>query len=206
MRHVRERGVRVLMIDNDVIFVDALVRYCEGIDHAPILTRIDADASRLRAWLAPIQPDVVTLDPDEFDDPVDAVATVTAISPQSCVLVLTMSHDSGLAARLAQAGALGWVGKDEPVTTLLEAISALGRGEARFPAELLGVVMQMLLGHARAAHHCPDGGHRSLTEREREILAHILAGETSREIAHDLQLSMNTIRSHRRRIGAKLGV
>ena len=66
--------------------------------------------------------------------------------------------------------------------------------------------MQMLLGHARAAHHCPDGGHRSLTEREREILAHILAGETSREIAHDLQLSMNTIRSHRRRIGAKLGV
>ena len=66
--------------------------------------------------------------------------------------------------------------------------------------------MQMLLGHARAVQHPPANGHRTLTEREREILAHILAGETSREIAHDLKLSMNTIRSHRRRIGAKLGV
>ena len=205
MRHVRERGVRVLMIDNDVVFVDALVRYCEQLEHAPIMTRIDADASRLRAWLAPIQPDVVTLDPDEFDDPVDAVATVTAVSPQSCVLVLTMSHDRALAARLAQAGALGWVGKDESVTMLLDAIAALSRGEARFPPELLGVVMQMLLGHARTMHQCP-AGHRTLTEREREILAHILAGESSREIAHDLHLSTNTIRSHRRRIGAKLGV
>jgi two-component system, NarL family, response regulator LiaR len=206
MRHVRERGVRVLMIDNDVIFVDALVRHCEGIEHAPILTRIDADANRLRAWLAPIQPDVVTLDPEEFDDPVDVVTTVSAASPQSGVLVLTMSHDSALAARLAQAGALGWVGKDEPVETLFEAIAALVRGEARFPPQLLGVVMQMLLGHARAVQHPPANGHRTLTEREREILAHILAGETSREIAHDLKLSMNTIRSHRRRIGAKLGV
>jgi len=187
------------MIDNDVVFVDALLRYCEHLEHAPIMTRIDADASRLRAWLAPIQPDVVTLDPDEFDDPVDAVATVNAVSPQSCVLVLTMSHDSTLTARLAQAGALGWVGKDESVTTLLDAIAALSRGEARFPPELLGVVMQMLLGYARTTHQCP-AGHRTLTEREREILAHILAGETSREIAHDLHLSTNTIRSHRRRI------
>lgn len=193
------------MIDNDVIFVDALVRYCELLEDAPVMTRIDADASRLRAGLVPIQPDVVTLDPDEFDDPVEAVMTVSAISPQSCVLVLTMSHDSALAARLAQAGALGWVGKDEPVTTLLDAIAALSRGEAHFPAELLGVVMQMLLGHARTDHHC-QACHRTLTEREREILAHILSGETSREIAHDLHLSTNTIRSHRRRIGAKLGV
>jgi DNA-binding CsgD family transcriptional regulator len=45
-----------------------------------------------------------------------------------------------------------------------------------------------------------------LSRREQEILAHLLNGASPREIADRLHLSMNTIRSHRRRIEAKLGL
>jgi DNA-binding NarL/FixJ family response regulator len=205
MRHVPERGVRVLVIENDVVFADALLRYVEHLEKAPIMTRMKADTSLLRTRLAPIQPDIVTLDPDDFGDPVDAIATIGQVSPHSSVLLVSMSRDRTVAARLAQAGAVGWIGKDEPVTALLDAIAAVSRGEARFPPQLLGIVIHALIRHPRTNHRCTDGN-RALTEREREILAHILSGETSREIAQGLHLSTNTIRSHRRRIGAKLRI
>jgi DNA-binding CsgD family transcriptional regulator len=51
--------------------------------------------------------------------------------------------------------------------------------------------------------HCTG---RPLTRREYEVLTHLLNGATPREIARLLHLSTNTIRSHRRRIEAKLGV
>jgi DNA-binding NarL/FixJ family response regulator len=205
MRRVPEPGVRVLVIENDVVFADALLRYVEHLENAPTMTRMNADASLLQTRLTPIQPDIVTLDPDDFDDAVDAVATIGQVSPHSSVVLLSMSRDRTVVARLAQVGAVGWIGKDEPVTALLDAIATVARGEAWFPPQLLGSVIHTLIRQPRTNHRCTDGN-RGLTEREREILAHILSGETSREIAQGLHLSTNTIRSHRRRIGAKLRV
>ncbi|HEY2296960.1 MAG TPA: response regulator transcription factor [Jatrophihabitans sp.] len=205
MGHVPDRGVRVLVIENDVVFADALMRYVEHRENAPIMTRMKADTSLLQTRLAPIQPDIVTLDPDDFGDPVDAVATIGQVSPHTSVLLVSMSRDRTVAVRLAQAGAVGWIGKDEPVTALLDAIAAVSRGEAWFPPQLLGIVIHSLIRHPQTLHRCTDGN-RGLTEREREILAHILSGRTSREIAQGLHLSTNTIRSHRRRIGAKLRI
>ena len=148
----------------------------------------------------------MTLDPDQLDDPVADVLETTALPTRPSVIALTMATDSAAVADCVGAGAVGWVGKQEPITALVDAIRAVARGEARFPPEHLGVVMRTLARQTRSApvSHCGRG--RTLTTREHEILALLIDGATPREIALRLRLSTNTIRSHRRRIEAKLGV
>lgn len=121
------------------------------------------------------------------------------------VVALTACSDTSIAGALARAGTLGWVGKDEPVTALVETIDAVCGGAARYPPRHLASVLQ-LLADQRPCECCrrPTGG--ALSEREREVLGRLLADASSADIARELQLSPNTIRTHRRRIGAKLGV
>jgi FixJ family two-component response regulator len=45
-----------------------------------------------------------------------------------------------------------------------------------------------------------------LTPREREVLAHVIAGQLNKQIAHDLGLVLNTVKVHRGRVMEKMGV
>lgn len=99
------------------------------------------------------------------------------------------------------------MGKHEQPAELIDAITAVTNGPDRFPERRVGAVLQML-GHCSrsAGAEPPVGNPVALSRREQQVLAHILAGATARQIADELHLSTNTIRSHRRRIGAKLGL
>jgi DNA-binding NarL/FixJ family response regulator len=206
MGDVRRPDVRVTMIDSDVTFVDAVLRYCARYAPGIVIAHI-TDITDLAAHSERSRPDVITLDPEQLDDPVGGVLASSAVPTRPSVIALTMMSNSAVVAELASAGASGWVGKHEPVAVLVDAVRAVHRGEGRYPSEHLGAVMRTLRVQAarpsQRITHCT--GH-SLTEREQEVLGHLLSGATPREVAHRMQLSTNTIRSHRRRIEAKLGV
>lgn len=205
MGDARRPQVRVAMIDHEAAFVDCVMRYCARSEPTVAIAHIK-DLAELRLRSRWSRPDVVTLDPDQLDDPVADVLETIALPTRPSVIALTMASDSAVVADCVRAGAVGWVGKQEPITALVDAIRAVARGEARFPPEHLGVVMRTLARQARSVpvSHCARG--RTLTMREQEILAMLIDGATPHEIAQRLRLSTNTIRSHRRRIEAKLGV
>jgi DNA-binding NarL/FixJ family response regulator len=205
MGGVHRPDVRVTMIDQDVAFVESVLRFCAQHQPTVVIAHI-SDIGDLRAHSSWSRPDVIALDPEQLENPVAGVLAAGTLPTRPAVIALTMSSDSALAAELAGAGALGWIGKQEPVTALVDAIRAVHRGEARYPTEHLGAVMRIL---ARRAHSVAPVAHcagRALTRREQEVLTHLLSGATPREIAKLLHLSTNTVRSHRRRIEAKLGV
>jgi DNA-binding NarL/FixJ family response regulator len=206
MRHIQPRGVSVVLVDKDVVFVDALVSYCALRDPTLRITPAEPSSTDLHRSLITNQPDIVTIDPDQIEDPARLLNLIYGRVPNTRVMIVTLAQSSALAATLASAGALGWVGKDEPGIAFIEAVHAVHEGQARFPQAYLGAVMQMLLGHTRAAIGSSQRDVRALSDREREILSRVLAGATSRDIARQLHLSTSTIRSHRRRIGAKLGL
>ena len=204
MGDVRQPDVRVTMIDNDRVFVDAVLRYCAQLVPPMIVTSLDIGERALEQS----EPDVrhvVTLDPDQVVDAVGIVSSMCTADANTCIIALTMCKDSAVAVSLARAGCVGWVGKDEPITALVDAIDAVCHGAARFPAQHLAGVVRMLADRTRSQ-PCPMRNGRTLSKREREILGHMLTGASSTDIARTLHLSANTIRSHRRRIGAKLGV
>ena len=127
----------------------------------------------------------------------DAITTLSASTPESAIVVLTMQDDPAFARRALQNGALAFVLKEAADDELLEAVRAAARGETYLNPRL-GARM------AREPDSPPDPPD-DLTDRERDVLRRIALGHTNAEIAGQLYLSVRTIETHRAHIQQKLG-
>jgi DNA-binding NarL/FixJ family response regulator len=107
-----------------------------------------------------------------------------------------------------RAGALGYMLKDADPEVLFQAIRAAARGEAVLqPSVAAKVVAQF----ARMAGQTPSPSSpepliEPLSDREREVLAHVAEGKTNREIAAALFITEGTVKNHVTNILGKLGV
>ena len=114
------------------------------------------------------------------------------------VLVLTSATDPEWAGRALRAGASGVVYKDIDPDALVRAIRSVHDGNV-----LLAVDAAASLRGGPASRR---GRLDTLTPREREVLAHIAAGRSNREIARALEVSEKTVKAHVSSVLAKLGV
>lgn len=123
-------------------------------------------------------------------------------------LVVTGTHSSPMEIVAAlQAGALGWVPKEMPFESLLNGLRCAARGERWIPGDLLTSVLATLATR-------PDGGNgsgnpgalSSLTRREREVLQSMVDGLHRSQIARELGMSPNTVRTHVQSVLQKLDV
>jgi two-component system response regulator NreC len=141
------------------------------------------------------KPAVLIIDPGTSGE---AIGEVSAASPDTHVVVLTMQNDPAFAREALRAGAVGYVLKEAADTQLVEAVRMAAEGRTYLHPEL----------GARMATEPPkpDGPPDDLTEREVEVLRLIALGHTNNEIADQLFLSVRTVESHRARIQQKLHV
>jgi two-component system response regulator NreC len=126
----------------------------------------------------------------------DAIATLSASTPESAVVVLTMQDDPAFARRALQNGALAFVLKEAADDELLEAVRAAARGETYLNPRLGARMAREPAAKAEP----PD----DLTDRERDVLRRIALGHTNAEIADQLCLSVRTVETHRAHIQQKL--
>ena len=126
----------------------------------------------------------------------DAIAALSASTPESAIVVLTMQDDPAFARQALQAGALGFVLKEAADEELLEAIHLAATGDTYLNPRL-GARMA-------AAPAEPAGPPDDLSEREVEVLRLIALGHTNAEIAAQLYLSTRTVETHRAHIQHKL--
>lgn len=131
---------------------------------------------------------------------IDGVARVKALAPAVHVVMLTVHHDEDNIFRAICAGASGYLLKTAPPGDILRAIDKVRRGGAPIDAQIARRVLDMFARLAAPRH---DYG---LSEREREILQHLVDGRTKKQIAERLFLSPHTIDGHVRNIYAKLQV
>ena len=127
----------------------------------------------------------------------DAISTLTASTPESAIVVLTMQDDPSFARKALQNGALAFVLKEAADEELLEAVRAAARGQTYLNPRL----------GARLATEptSPPDPLDDLTDRERDVLRRIALGHTNAEIAGQLFLSVRTVETHRAHIQQKLG-
>jgi DNA-binding NarL/FixJ family response regulator len=145
--------------------------------------------------------DVIVLDLNLPDRPgLDVLAQLRAIAPQVPVLILSMHQQVSYAARALKAGAAGYLSKDSAREHLPTALRKLARGE-RFltPALAEGLAFGVMEGDAATPH-------RSLSDREFQVLCLIAAGKPPREIATELNVSVKTVGTHRARLLTKMGL
>lgn len=135
----------------------------------------------------------------------DVLPTVKSVSPHTHVLVMSMYDSHDFVMKALRQGANGYLLKDFAAVELQLALKSLVSGR-RFlsPSVSSGVVEQALSSEGQAGSR--DDKLASLTPRQTEILKLIASGQSAKEVAHGLGLSVKTVETHRAQIMERLGI
>lgn len=196
--------VRVVLVDDQ-----DLVRagFRAVLESAPGLEVVGeaADGREAVTITLATSPDVVCMDVQmPTMDGLAATREIVASGSRSSVLVLTTFDRDDYLFEALTAGASGFLLKNASPERLIDAVRVLARGDALLAPDVTRRVI------ARSASRRPPrpsrGGTRpaELTEREREVLAHLARGWTNAEIADELVLGEATVKTHVSRILTKL--
>ena len=149
-------------------------------------------------------PDVIVIDIGLPDiDGIEATRQITAISPDTKILALSVYSERDYVVEMFRAGASGYLLKDDALVELLKAIRLIVSGKRYLSDDLVDIMLQDLTEEPASE----SGLDLSrLTSREREILRLVLNGDTIKEIAFALNLSPKTVHGHRQQIMKKLEV
>ena len=131
-------------------------------------------------------------------DGLEILRSIRAIESKVPVLVLSMVPVSQYARRILQAGASGYLTKSEPAEELIKAVRTVARGMKYFSPEVqqeLPDIIDETIGKPK---------HHNLSDREFEVLRRLAAGKSSKEIAGEYKVSINTINTYRKRVLTKL--
>ena len=189
--------IRLLLVDDHHLVAEGLRSALDG-DYA-IVACVDTGAKALAAAIE-FAPDVILLDlglPDRSG--LELIGDLRSRAPGSRILVVSMHSDRALAEAAINAGSQGFVPKDAGMHELRIAISELMAGR-KFLSALLP------RRHYRTGVGPTQLGLSRLTPRQQEIVRLIGNGKSSAEIAGQLQLSLNTVAFHRKRIRHSLGI
>nr|WP_206324356.1 response regulator transcription factor [Streptomyces sp. HNM0574] len=132
-----------------------------------------------------------------------AARELTALSPGTRVLVLTMHDNEQYFFQALKAGACGYVLKSVADRDLVAACRAAMRDEPFVYPGAVTSLVRTYLDRVRRGEEAPD---RILTPREEEVLKLVAEGHSSREIAEALVISVKTVQRHRENLLGKLGL
>ena len=147
---------------------------------------------------------VVGVDSDEEWDPLALLRALRTQKPRASCVALSRLDSLPLISAAIRAGAVGWVSKQTGLGEFAEAILAAARWEAPVPPSMLRRVLRSLTEEPGAGES--KSAPAVLTGRERQVLAHTAHGSSRREIAAQLQVSIDTVRTHMQHVLSKLGV
>jgi two-component system invasion response regulator UvrY len=136
-------------------------------------------------------PDVVIIDPRSAGAEVGTLVTRLSTELDSPIVVFTSNGGARLLAESLKAGVKGYVRKDSPPEDLVRAIRAAQSGDFYVDPALSSTIVL-------------EEGDRTLTARQREILQMLADGMQTEAVARRLGLSTETVRTHTKRILAKL--
>jgi NarL family two-component system response regulator LiaR len=189
--------IRVLLIDDHPVVRHGLRAFLSACADIEVVGEAESGEAGV-ALAARCLPHVVLMDlVMPGGDGVAAIRQIKALSPTTQVIVLTNYSDDERMFPAIQAGALSFLLKDIKPADLQRAIQAARRGEST----LHPVIARRLMRDVAANRGAQLA---ELTEREREVLAHIARGASNAAIAAELSIGEGTVRTHVSNILSKL--
>jgi NarL family two-component system response regulator LiaR len=199
------RVARVLVVHPHRIAAEAVARRLDAEDGMRTVEIAPNEAAAMNA-VRSLGPDVVVVHSDpEHRAALRFITALAEREPPVAVVALLTTDDADDAVRAVRAGAVGVVTNDSSASELAGAVAAVCSGRGWLAPHIVGAVLVALRASSPAPNEY-DKRLSRLTEREREILAGLIAGRDRATIAQDLLVSVGTVRTHTRNILAKLEV
>jgi RNA polymerase sigma factor (sigma-70 family) len=123
-------------------------------------------------------------------------------NPQTGVIILSMHSDETYITRALAAGAKGYLLKDNAEVDLFRAVQVVALGKPFFSPAIAKTLLEDYMRHMQQ--RGLEDSYDLLTAREKEILQLLAEGKSNKEVASMLNLSTNTVETHRTRIMQKL--
>ena len=192
--------VRIVLADDHAIVREGLKRIVGDVSDFQVVGEA-ADGTAVMQAVRELEFDVLVLDlsmPGRSG--MELIKLVKAEKPKLRILVLSMHQETQYAVRAIKSGASGYLTKESAPAQLEQAIRKIAGGGAYISAE---VAEQLALGAMPGSDTLP---HESLSDREFEVFRLLVAGDAVSDIAHQLNLSVKTVSTHKANLMQKLGL
>ncbi len=165
----------------------------------------EADNGRAAVRLASeLGPDVIIMDVTMPDlNGVEAAKQILAKSPEIKIIALSMHSDAIFVTEMLKSGACGYLLKDCAFEELTRAIRTVAEGKTYLSPAISGVVVEDYIHRLTSTEVTgPD----ILTDREKEVVQLMAEGNSTKQIALKLHISVKTVETHRRQVMNKLDI
>jgi two-component system, NarL family, response regulator LiaR len=203
-----DHPVSLLICDDHKILTDALSTVVALDSELSLVAPAVHDPEEAIRIAIELLPDVVLMDivfKGGGISGIDATRKIKETSPATKVVIMTAHDDERLLVEAVEAGASGFLSKEEAAQEIMAAVKAAADGEVLIdPATLTRLLAQV--AREREAQRDAQNLLDDLTEREREILQLLAEGMRNDDIAQKLFISPQTVQTHVRNILGKLRV
>jgi NarL family two-component system response regulator LiaR len=194
-----QKPIRVLIVDDHPMIRIGLAVALSTFPDIRIIGQAN-DSEYALALCATFQPDVVLMDlMMPRVNGVEATRRIRSQYPNIQVIVFTSFQEQDMVQQALQAGAIGYLLKDTPSQEIVAAVRKASVGKRILSPDIIDVLIRTVTAPPAVKAY-------DLSERELEVLLHMVEGLTNRGIAAKLMVSVNTIRHHVRSILVKLEV
>ena len=194
--------IRILIADDHAVVRSGLRALLQADAELEVVGEAN-DGTEVLRLAEDLHPDMVLL--DITMPPEDGIKTARRLKekqPELIVLFLTMHEDESLLHEALRAGAAGYVIKRAEESEIIQAIHVASRGDIYVHPAMTRALLQQPI----TTEHRRGSRGDAPTRRELEVLRPLAKGNTNRQIAELLGLSIRTVENHRANLMGKLGL
>jgi DNA-binding NarL/FixJ family response regulator len=197
------KDYRIILADDHTMMREGIKNLIDAVEGITVIGEV-GDGLQLIKMLKKSVPDMVILD---ISMPglrgIEAAREIHSLYPDVHMLMLSMHKSEEFLSMSLEAGAKGYLLKEDSGDELLQAIDQIRKGKTylsiKLASEFPSAIISICQGDFKAA---PD----PLTPRERQVLQMIAEGNTDRQISDQLCISVRTVHRHHANIRSKLNL
>jgi len=196
--------IRILLADDHTLFRQGVKTLLSAEPDMEVVGEA-ADASAAAEKAAELKPDIVLMDigmpgPSSFE----TARQIKRNRPETRILFLTMYDDEDYLMESMEVGASGYVLKDSPAPQLVSAVRDVYRGGSYLSPRMLSQLVDDFRSRVKTTDRTPRLA--TLTPREKEVLKMLAEGNSVKEVACQLNLSVKTVEAHKFNLMRKLDI